>query len=101
MSDPLIFTAELFIKPDRVDEFVPLLEQAVIDNGNHPACEFVAVHRNPTDPTHFHLYEQWTSADGFAEMMTTPHYVAYQTACEPMFSAKRIVRLWTTVEPTT
>lgn len=42
-----------------------------------PGCLFYVVHRSPTDPRTFFLYEQYNDENGYREHLKTPHFEQY------------------------
>ena len=54
-----LMTAEFFVKPEKVDEFMGLLKGALPDTRGFAGCESVYVHVNQDDPGHLFVLGKW------------------------------------------
>jgi quinol monooxygenase YgiN len=55
----IVATAEFFMKPEKAEEFVSMLQAALPDTRAYEGCEGVETHINQDDPNHLFLIERW------------------------------------------
>lgn len=55
----VLATAEFFVSPERTDEFLELLKQALPDTRGFDGCRLVETYVDQDQPGHVYLIEQW------------------------------------------
>jgi quinol monooxygenase YgiN len=56
----VLATADLFIKPDRVDELLEILREALPDTRAYEGCEGLDLFVDQDEPGHILMVEKWT-----------------------------------------
>lgn len=59
------------------DEVAMILARHVTATRAEPGCVTFTAYRDPDDPDHFALYEQYTDEHAFQAHRQTPHFVGY------------------------
>jgi quinol monooxygenase YgiN len=57
----ILATAEFFVKPEKVEEFLGLLKGALPDTRSFKGCEHLETYVNQDDPGHVFLIESWST----------------------------------------
>lgn len=70
----LSIVAEFKAKQGMQESMRRSLERAIEPTQSEPANRGYALHQGIEDPTFFVIYEGWTSEDGFAQHLQTPHF---------------------------
>ena len=78
-----------FVKPDRVQDFIP----AILDNARNTRLEpgnvrFDVLQGND-DPTRFSLYEAYHTPEDFVKHQQTEHYLRWKTTVADWFVQPR------------
>lgn len=77
-----------------------LMEQAADSLANEENCHQFDVCADPEDPSHFVLYEVYSSQDDFQYHITTEHYARFAEDTKPMVKAKSPIPLTRTYPAT-
>jgi quinol monooxygenase YgiN len=97
----LTLMVKLHVKPEKVDEFLPLLEEngrsAVRDE---PGCYRFDISRDREDPSTIHLYEVYADDAALDAHREAPHYIKWRDAVKDMYRAEAERALASTVVPT-
>ncbi|MGO4308071.1 putative quinol monooxygenase [Cupriavidus sp. RAF12] len=95
---PFVVVVDLAIKPERVDEFLPLmLENASSSLALEPGCQVFEVCRAPDDATRFLLYEVYNDEAAFRQHLETAHFLAFNQQTEP-YTISKVVRVFERLE---
>src|SRR4051812_13440047 len=71
------------------------LQRIVARVRDEPACLAIEGHQDRDDPTRFMLFEEWRSAEEFAEFEQGRAYMReYFERVEPLWSAPREMTIW-------
>lgn len=73
VSVSVLATADLFIKPERADEFLELLKGALPDTRAYEGCETIDTFVSQDEPGHIILVEKW------AERANHESYLTWRT----------------------
>lgn len=57
----VVATAEFFVKPEKAEEFLGLLKEALVDTRGFRGCEHLDTYVNQDDPGHVFLFETWAA----------------------------------------
>jgi quinol monooxygenase YgiN len=87
MSDIVVVTALIDVRPDAVDAAVAVLETAITATHGEAGCISYALHRDVEDPARFVIVEKWASADALTEHAQTPHLKQLFTDLGPLLAA--------------
>jgi autoinducer 2-degrading protein len=82
------------IKPDRVDDFMALIEANHRASIDEPGCLRFDVARSKTDPTEFRLWEVYVDEAAAAEHKTTRHYLAFRANVTELQAEDRFSELF-------
>jgi quinol monooxygenase YgiN len=89
------FAVHLDVAPDRVDEFVGLLEPLLDTMRHEPTFINAVVHCDPADPARFMIYETWADLDDVVEVqLRRPYRQAYEARLPALLRAPRRVETW-------
>jgi autoinducer 2-degrading protein len=92
-----VLIAELQVKPDSVEKFLPLiLANAQASVQNEPGCLQFDVTQQADDPTKFALYEVYIDAAAFESHGKQPHTGVFFDKAKNMITgrgAKRLTRI--------
>ncbi len=64
-------------KEGQEDTILRVLEKMAPLTRQEPGCLLYLVHRSPTDPRLFYLYEQYADAAGYEAHLVSPHFEQY------------------------
>ncbi|HEX3247438.1 MAG TPA: putative quinol monooxygenase [Chloroflexota bacterium] len=97
----LTLMVKLSVKPEKVDEFLPLLEAngraAVRDE---PGCYRFDISRGKDNPSDIYLYEVYADEAALDAHRDAPHYIKWRDAVKDMYRADAERTLASTVVPT-
>ena len=86
-----VVCANLYVKPDQLDDFMPLLmTNAKAALADEPGCHRFDVCQNPQTPAEIFLYELYTDAAAFQAHLETPHFLAFDGAIGDMLTDKSV-----------
>lgn len=89
-----VLIAELQVKPDAVEKFVPLiLANAQASVAKEPGCLQFDVTQQADDPTKFALYEVYADAAAFEAHGKGPHVQEFFAAAKDMIVGRGVRRL--------
>mmetsp|Transcript_21297 Transcript_21297/g.43690 ORF Transcript_21297/g.43690 Transcript_21297/m.43690 type:complete len:153 (+) Transcript_21297:909-1367(+) len=71
---PISIIVEADIKPERLDEFLELIQKNAEGSRKEPGCQRFDVLRSQDDPNKFFFYEVYDDADAVAHHKTQPHF---------------------------
>ena len=71
---PFVLLVSLDIFPDRVQEFLNVMEIDATGSRTEPGCLVFDLIRDQTDPNKFYFYEVYVDAEAVNFHKTTPHY---------------------------
>lgn len=97
---PFIYTSEMRIKPEHVEEFRERFAATTEIARAQPGCVFIEAHESFTEPGVFITYGKWESFKAFEEQEShQPWFRDYAAATADFHAADRVVRLWTPLRP--
>jgi len=67
------------IRAGREEEAIPLFCELGAPTRAEPGCRMYLVHRSPTDPRRFFLYEQYDDPAALDAHRASPHFSRYAT----------------------
>lgn len=68
---------EADIVPERIDEFLDLIEKDAVGSRAEPGCLRFDVMRDQSDPNKFYFYELYKDADAVAFHKEQPHFALW------------------------
>mmetsp|Transcript_18554 Transcript_18554/g.44002 ORF Transcript_18554/g.44002 Transcript_18554/m.44002 type:complete len:146 (+) Transcript_18554:53-490(+) len=71
---PISIIVEADIKPERMDEFLALIQKNAEGSRKEPGCQRFDVLRSQDDPNKFFFYEIYDDADAVAHHKAQPHF---------------------------
>jgi quinol monooxygenase YgiN len=74
---PVTVIAEYQAHAGRGDEVAMILARHVTATRAEPGCANFTAYRDPEDPEHFALYEEYTDENAFQAHRKTTHFVAF------------------------
>lgn len=95
-----IAAVHVFIKPDRVDDFIALIQANHEGSIAEPGCLRFDVAQSADDPTRFLLWECYVDEEAARSHKTTPHYLAFKERAPELMSQERYSELYTGIFPT-
>ena len=84
-----IAAVHVYIKPDKVDEFIEVIKANHEGSIAEPGCLRFDVARSKDDPTEFLLWEVYVDEEANAFHKTTPHYRAFKEGMPELMSKDR------------
>ena len=84
-----IAAVHVYIKPDKVDEFIEVIKANHEGSIAEPGCLRFDVARSMDDPTEFLLWEVYVDEEANAFHKTTPHYLAFKQLMPELQSKDR------------
>lgn len=92
---PITYLIQFSVVPAKRDEFLALLE-GVLDKMRHePMFHRAMLHRDPSSPDRFMLYETWEDHDDvLAVQLARPYRKAWHEALPSLLSEPRAVSIW-------
>ena len=84
-----IAAVHVYIKPDKVDEFIAGIKANHEGSIEEPGCLRFDVAQSKDDPTEFLLWEVYVDEAANAFHKTTPHYLAFKEQMPAMASRDR------------
>ncbi len=79
------------IKPDQLQEFLPLIAQQAENSLKHePDCLQFDVCRSTEDENLIYLYEKYTARAAFEAHLNAPYYGPFNNAVTPMVQEKTV-----------
>ncbi len=90
-DEALVVLAEFKVKPGRMDEFLPLLEQhARNSRTNEPGCLQFDVVRDGEDPDRAFVYEVYADEAAFEAHKAAPYLAAYRERADPHLLERKV-----------
>lgn len=74
--NPIAVVVNVEINPDRMDEFIKLIEEDAVGSRAEPGCLRFDVLKSK-EPNKFTFYEVYKDADSVTYHKTMPHYIAW------------------------
>lgn len=84
-----IAAVHVYVKPDRVDEFIESIRANHEASIAEPGCLRFDVARSRDDPTEFLLWEVYVDEEASRFHKTTPHYLAFKEQMPELASRER------------
>lgn len=84
-----IAAVHVYVKPDRVDEFIERIRANHEASIAEPGCLRFDVARSKDDPTEFLLWEVYVDEEASRFHKTTPHYLAFKEQMPELASRER------------
>mmetsp|Transcript_8898 Transcript_8898/g.11147 ORF Transcript_8898/g.11147 Transcript_8898/m.11147 type:complete len:147 (+) Transcript_8898:137-577(+) len=76
-SKPFAIVVDAEIQPDRIDEFLDLIEKDAVGSRAEPGCLRFDVHQSQDNPNKFMFYEVYKDADAVAFHKEQPHFALW------------------------
>ena len=89
----------VFVKPDRVDEFIPAMLENARSTRKEPGNARFDVLRSTDDRARFFLYEVYGSVEDFQAHQQTPHYLKWRQAVTDWMAKPREAVKWESLFP--
>ncbi len=90
-DEALVVLAEFKVRPGRMDEFLPLLEQhARNSRANEPGCLQFDVVRDGSDPDRAFVYEVYRDEAAFEAHKAAPYLAWYRERAEPLLLERKV-----------
>ena len=83
------------VKPDRVEEFIGMIEANHVGSIAEPGCLRFDVAQSIDDPTRFVLWECYRDELAAKAHKTTPHYLAFKEGATELMAEERVSELYT------
>ncbi len=93
----LIVTAKVWIKSDKVDEFLAAYRWMKPQVLNDPGAIAYELHRSADDPSTFIFYEQYESKEAFDYHLSTDHFKALAARIDPLMTKPGEIGMWAEV----
>ena len=71
----MIIIAYNYVKPEALDEALPLLKKLVQDSRKEEGCNGYDLYQNLQDPTHCVIVENWATEEAVHAHSSQPHFV--------------------------
>jgi autoinducer 2-degrading protein len=84
-----IAAVHVYVKPDRVDEFIEGIKANHEASVAEPGCLRFDVAQSRDDPTEFLLWEVYVDEEASRFHKTTPHYLAFKEQMPALASRER------------
>ena len=84
-----IAAVHVYIKPDKVDEFIAGIKANHEGSIAEPGCLRFDVAQSKEDPTEFLLWEVYLDEEAAAFHKTTPHYLAFKERMPELMAKDR------------
>jgi quinol monooxygenase YgiN len=87
----LVFYVNLFVKPDRVEEWKAAVTEIIEEMSKEDAFVACYLHQDAHDENHFTLYERWAeiSVETFLQNQMKPYRIAYDAKLESLLQRPR------------
>ena len=97
MTRELAFFVKLYVKPDRVDEWLRCAESIIDSMSREDAFIACYLHRDSEDPCLFTLYERWAepSVQAWLKHQMKPYRKAYEAKLETLLQRPREAQVLT------
>ena len=89
------------IRPGHIEEAIELFQRLSEESRREPGVLMYQVHRHPTEPQHFFMYEQYVDEAAFEAHRATPHFNKYATRGLFKIVERRIPEMYRPLEPVT
>ncbi|MEL0106461.1 MAG: putative quinol monooxygenase [Rhodospirillales bacterium] len=90
-----VITVEFTIKPDRVNDFMPLMNKnAAASFKEEPGCHQFDVCLDPNDQTKVFLYEVYSNKAAFEAHKQTEHFKSFNADTADMIESKNVAALY-------
>ena len=86
------------LQPDHDDEAVDRLLRLTEATRQEPGCRMYQVHRSPTDPLRFFLYEQYDDQAALDAHRASPHFLEHVTDGMSKILASRSPEIYVPLE---
>jgi autoinducer 2-degrading protein len=96
-----ISLVRVFVKPERVADFIELIKANHIGSIAEPGCLRFDVAQSVDDATRFVLWECYVDEAAAKEHKTTPHYLSFKAGAADMMAEDRVSELYTGLFPET
>lgn len=81
---------DLYIKPGKMEAFMPLMEENARASFNEPGCHQFDVCRSDKDENLVLIYEIYGTADDFQTHLQTAHFMRFDAAVTDMVADKSV-----------
>ena len=90
-KQPYVVLVDLVIRPERVEEFLPLMvENASSSLTLEPGCQVFEVCQASDDAPRFFLYEVYDDEAAFRQHLETAHFLTFNQQTEPYTVSKEV-----------
>jgi len=93
-----IISAQVFIKPEKVDAFLALTEDLIEKSRAEAGCISYSLYQDPHDRTKFLFFEEWKNQAAVDYHFSTEHFINFGKALEEMASAPPIITIFDTTK---
>jgi quinol monooxygenase YgiN len=97
MTSELVFYVKLYVKPDRIDEWLRSAETIIDAMSREEAFIACHLHRDSEDPCLFTLYERWAepSVQAWLDHQMKPYRKEYDARLETLLQRPREAQVLT------
>ena len=93
-----IISAQVFIKPDKVDAFLALTKDLIEKSRAEAGCISYSLFQDPHDKTKFLFFEEWKNQAAVDFHFSTDHFVNLVKTLDEMASAPPIITIFDSVK---
>jgi autoinducer 2-degrading protein len=85
-----ISLVRVYVKPERVTDFIELIRANHLGSVAEPGCLRFDVAQSSEDTTRFTIWECYVDEAAAREHKTTPHYLAFKAGAADMMAQDRV-----------
>ena len=86
-----IINAQIFIKPEKVDDFLAATKELIEKSRAEEGCITYNLYQDPHDKTKFFFFEEWKNQAAIDFHFATEHFVNFGKMLEEFASAEAII----------
>jgi len=92
-----IISAQVFIKPDKVDAFLAATQSLIEKSRAEEGCIIYTLYQDPQDKTRFMFFEVWKNQAAVDYHFSTEHFKQFGATLDEMASAPPIITIYDSV----
>lgn len=94
----IVVAVQYHIRPGHIDEALEFFQRLSEESRKESGVLMYQVHRHPSEPSHFFIYEQYADQAAFDAHRTTPHFQRYATRGLWKIVERRIPEIYAPLE---
>ena len=96
-----IISAQVFIKPDKVDAFLAATKDLVEKSRAEEGCISYTLYQDPQDRTKFLFFEEWKNQAAVDYHFSTEHFIGFGSLLDEIASAPPVITIFDSIKQET